>query len=837
MSRSTVPEPSFETLLRTIVKRHISCTQKLGLFMYVYEYACWCEHKYATHGQAIMHNRAERLSQSLQRQVKRLRTRLQTLKQEGESVVGDALLGAVFVTCAGVLDESWRTQLLEETKRDLRQKNIAFTDNHPAVEYVYTQYVHKAQCTDTGHLRKNFGEQTMDTFQWHAAALPRACYESVCARSLENAAIALCNPTCTLFIDPDMQALQWFRRMQDWGAGSDAHGAATLDGMGHVNSNTNADSPDMMESSHATKNQRPSSDGEDAADDGVRGNSIQTNGAAQSKNDSANVGSSNKSIGRAGHGASKTSLQHNNHLTIVHASRSDRYIATVKTAISMGETVVIVLETEHDMDVMLSSLVALRRLKKGKSSFLWLGSEFVECDKVLGKIYILITNPPRHMPAHILASTIIVDCSVQDSGVYERMLAVITSAVRHDLEHNRVALLHTVTNSVSTLEYMQNACIDAIAGLSPQIVGDESEVQQLQGIAVRLEEEYTRLADGRARLDQVLHDSEAAAGDAAQSCARVWRVVRRMYYNDIHSISSRRAGNGNTTPQNRKSGYGASLQPDATDRDMYVFSIWNVLKLVYMAVHMHLHPVPHLGQNSVEIRTGAAQLVSSRLRDSGIQREQGRYGQTSSEFQFTRQKSVAFSTVGPISEAFDPRPRRRSEPNVAVMDMAPSSLAQSRGSMFGDVAQRTDKNVPIGASGSLAKIMTNEELAPSHTMAEEDSVRHHRASAESVEDTARRAIETHVASALFPPYRLPFAVLNHLMGLVHKGALTEAQLDVFLSPTAPPLPADSASVNPSTMLHGSKGNVTHNNMLLLRGDKKERMLREFSSMGRHGTDV
>jgi hypothetical protein len=797
--------------------------------------------------QLLMYHRASKLSEALEKQTNRLQTKLSSLQQQRQNVVGDVLLGSIFVTCAGPLDEAGRAQLLERIKQDLRQKAVDFTDELPAVEYVYTQYVHRAQQVRMERSHGGSSGHVPDTYEWHAAALPRACYESVCARSVENAAIALCNPKVTLFIDPDMQALSWFRRMRKAGLESGLLARSSVDGgipefasigqHNHRGRGGGEDGVNSMGNGETNDDQNSRSDETNTlAARYMRRKSV-SGSVGQSttpmENSDGNNVSSGKNARRHSTGTAsfpsmltmdtegvEKGAQHPYRMVITHVRRDYDYINSVKTAISTGETLVMIIESEHDMDVMMTSLVALRILKKGKSSFLWLGSEYVECDRTLGKIYIVMTNSPRQIPAQILASTIVVDCHIQDSGVYEHMLAVITSAMRADLESQRLMLLKTVTLSVSSLENMQNSCIDSIANLSPQIIVEESDLLELQTTAVRLEDEYKRLSEGRGALDTLLSDSEAVAGDAAQSCARVWRIVRRMYHSNGSSSHGAGTGTGSHGKNDEKEqagngssegGYHAFAQARESNRDMYVFSLWSVLKLVYTAVRLRV-------QSKGSIALGGDHSIFSLLIQTGERDLQIHAGEKIAQESFgqARPKSDAYSMAFPKPEVYKDMFLRPNNEPLRKHASYPSSRVPGMGGRLQDV----DGAMVLASAGTDDRVnVRGREAMTQHGDRETPSLK-----AQDIEDTVRRAIETHVASAMFPPHRLPFAALNHLMSLVHQGLLTEAQLDIFMSPT-PPITSTNTGAGAQ---HGSTEGPSHT-ILISRAQKQERMLREFST--------
>lgn len=53
-----------------------------------------------------------------------------------------------------------------------------------------------------------------------------------------------------------------------------------------------------------------------------------------------------------------------------------------------------------------------------------------------------------------------------------------------------------------------------------------------------------------------------------------------------------------------------------------------------------------------------------------------------------------------------------------------------------------------------------------------------------IESVARRTMENFVVAGLAAKDRLPFVALARLLNLVHEGAISEEQMDVFLSPKA-----------------------------------------------------
>lgn len=155
--------------------------------------------------------------------------------------------------------------------------------------------------------------------------------------------------------------------------------------------------------------------------------------------------------------------------TIVRMS-DPAYIEVVKTAVGKGDLVAIDMDG-LDFDLVLSSLLALRTLRKGKRNFLWVGSEFVECSKV-GRIYLRTDLDDPRVPAHVRAMTTVVNFQVQESTAQDVFLAVMAAALDPDREERRAVVHRDVRPSKlahASVMCLQQPCMFARREIHPPV--------------------------------------------------------------------------------------------------------------------------------------------------------------------------------------------------------------------------------------------------------------------------------------------------------------------------------------------------------------------------------
>ena len=225
------------------------------------------------------------------------------------------------------------------------------------------------------------------------------------------------------------------------------------------------------------------------------------------------------------------------------------YIDSVKACVSNGDLAVIDMDG-CDFDVLLSSLVALRTLKKGKSNFLWVGSEFVECSK-LGQIYIRIDANDPIIPAHVRAMTTVINFAVQETEYQDIFLAVTQSGFDPDAEVLRKKVQLDVLHTGIQVHKSQMHVVELMGKVEGRkSTTDEKNVSAIHAAANEVEVQHSNLEEGLGHLDLSRLIATDAVGDAAMSLSELWRIVKAIFRCD----------------------------------NRYTFSLWLISRLVYRSV-------------------------------------------------------------------------------------------------------------------------------------------------------------------------------------------------------------------------------------------------------------
>ncbi len=157
----------------------------------------------------------------------------------------------------------------------------------------------------------------------------------------------------------------------------------------------------------------------------------------------------------------------------------DNWLERLIAAVSTGNTVIIWLFQESIHESCFDELISQMISKRGKSNFVYVGENEIEINPSFGLIlYTQVSNP--HFKPKVLSQTVVVNFSITDEGIYERLLQAVISRELPDLFQINTIITEKENNLVSELAEVENEILSTLGFIEGELLSNALLIEQLQ---------------------------------------------------------------------------------------------------------------------------------------------------------------------------------------------------------------------------------------------------------------------------------------------------------------------------------------------------------------------
>jgi dynein heavy chain len=459
---------------------------------------------------------SERLLSGLSSERERWEEELSAATDAGQSVVGDALLGAACVAYAGAFPRPVRDHLIyERWLPDLELRGIAVTEDADPVRVL----------VDEGTVAR-----------WQSEGLPAD------QTSVENAAIVAACDRWPLLVDPQLQGIRWLRnssivRSLPSSSTATASGGGTGGGTGGGGGSDGATSGsagggDDHHHDAATDAGSAVGGGDDLGAGGapIDGGGDGGDGTPPGSRPNSRHGTPDHDSGHAPMSRAPSSLapqrggrpsrhhQRRGHhaavrrdLTIVPSTSPDLG-PILERCVTLGLPVLVQLAGSTVPHV-LAPILARRTYARGRTTYLRLAGREVEYNANF-RLFLHSRAANPSFPPETTAQTTVVDFRVAPGGLEDQLLRSVVNVQRPRLEAARTELMVRMRGYGTKLVELEERLLGALARAEGDILGDASVVESLErtkeaAAGVHLSLEASRSA--RAKMERAREGYRAVA--------------------------------------------------------------------------------------------------------------------------------------------------------------------------------------------------------------------------------------------------------------------------------------------------------------------------------------
>ncbi|GBG28212.1 Dynein heavy chain 2, axonemal [Hondaea fermentalgiana] len=410
---------------------------------------------------------AERLVKGLASENSRWERQIEALKNRSETLVGDSLLAAAFVSYIGAFDSVTRSSLWRDIwTNDILSREIPLTEGVTPLSVLAAD---------------------SDLAQWGMEGLP------VDAFSLENGAIiASATSRWPLVVDPQMQAASWLRThfgtKEENSSSADVHAVAAANSLDSKKSSRGGLRRDSFKG-HTMGGRRMSTKGK------------QMSKLMQSRR---NLFVEESEVPQ---------------LMEVHAT-SPTLVQTLLRAIEHGRTVILE-GVDEELDATLAPLLARSFTLKGRQPFLQLGGHEVEFNSQFRLVMTTRLSNPHFRP-EVLAQCTLINFIVTEGGLEDQLLARVVSFEKSGLEKEKQELQLAFNRYKIQLVELEKTLLEKLSNAPPDILSDVPLIESLEATKATASEVALAVERG--------HETEKGINEAREVYRAVAVEASMLYF-------------------------------------------------------------------------------------------------------------------------------------------------------------------------------------------------------------------------------------------------------------------------------------------------------------------
>jgi len=175
-----------------------------------------------------------------------------------------------------------------------------------------------------------------------------------------------------------------------------------------------------------------------------------------------------------------------------------------KIEITLSEGLCLIIENvENTVDPILEPLLERAVVKKGPNKFvIRLGDQNIGFDPQFC-LYLTSRHPNPHFSPELSAKTTVIDFTVTMRGLEQQLLGRVLNMEQRTLEETLIALREGVTNNTKSLQHLGKQLLDRLSNATGNLLDDTELVSVLANTKAKAKEVEGKLAEARARTDEI----------------------------------------------------------------------------------------------------------------------------------------------------------------------------------------------------------------------------------------------------------------------------------------------------------------------------------------------